>query len=222
MREGEENTACCASCSIAEVDDIKLKDCNACKSVGYCSDKCQREHKPTHEQDCEKRAAELRDEILFEQPGSSYWGDCPICCLPLPLDAQKFTLMACCCKLICNGCEYANLIRELKGSLELKCAFCRHPRISHEEGELLLMKRIEANDSAAMCQIGGKCLKEGDYDVALDYFKKAADLGNVGAHYILGHILFQMHCDGEGVDKDVKKEVYHLERAAIGGHPDAR
>jgi len=48
---GEENTACCASCGIAEVDDIKLKDCNDCKSVRYCSDTCQREHRPNHVQD---------------------------------------------------------------------------------------------------------------------------------------------------------------------------
>jgi TPR repeat protein len=28
--------------------------------------------------------------------------------------------------------------------------------------------------------------------------------------------------DGEIVEKDLKKEIYHLEEAAIGGHPDAR
>ena len=33
-----------------------------------------------------KRAAVLRDELLFKQPESSHLGDCPICCLPLPLD----------------------------------------------------------------------------------------------------------------------------------------
>jgi TPR repeat protein len=27
---------------------------------------------------------------------------------------------------------------------------------------------------------------------------------------------------GKGVEKDLKKKVYHLEEAAIGGHPDAR
>ena len=40
----------------------------------------------------------------------------------------------------------------------------------------------------------------------------------MGAH-------FNISCsfrDGEGVEKDVKKMVYHLEEAAIAGHPDAR
>mmetsp|Transcript_27256 Transcript_27256/g.40980 ORF Transcript_27256/g.40980 Transcript_27256/m.40980 type:complete len:85 (+) Transcript_27256:135-389(+) len=56
---GEENTSFCASCGNAEVDDIKLKDCNDCKSVRYCSDKCQREHRPNQVQDCEKRATDF-------------------------------------------------------------------------------------------------------------------------------------------------------------------
>jgi len=33
---------CCASCGIAEVDDIKLKKCDDCDLVEYCSDKCQK------------------------------------------------------------------------------------------------------------------------------------------------------------------------------------
>eukprot|EP00984_Skeletonema_dohrnii_P032594 scaffold26965_cov172-Skeletonema_dohrnii-CCMP3373.AAC.1 len=58
---------CCASCGTTEVDDIKLQKCTTCKSVRYCSVKCQREHLPQHEETCKKRAAELRDEILFKQ-----------------------------------------------------------------------------------------------------------------------------------------------------------
>ncbi len=38
------------------------------------------------------------------------------------------------------------------------------------------------------------------------------------AHYNLS----VMHQHGHGVEKDKKKQVYHLEQAAIGGHPDAR
>ncbi|KAK1737397.1 hypothetical protein QTG54_011683, partial [Skeletonema marinoi] len=93
-----EADSCCASCGIAEVDDIKLKICTACKSVRYCSVECQQEHRPQHETNCKERAAELRDEILFRQPESSYLGDCPICCLPLPLDIQRAMLQTCCSK----------------------------------------------------------------------------------------------------------------------------
>eukprot|EP00984_Skeletonema_dohrnii_P024803 scaffold13949_cov67-Skeletonema_dohrnii-CCMP3373.AAC.2 len=62
----------CASCGIAEVDDIKLMTCNDCDLVRYCSDKCQQEHRSQHDAKCKERAAELRDELLFRQPESSY------------------------------------------------------------------------------------------------------------------------------------------------------
>ena len=79
----------CASCGVAGGDDIKLKKCD-CKLVKYCSVKCQRDHRPKHKKECKKRAAELRDEILFKQPeSSSYLGDCPICYLPLSIDVKK-------------------------------------------------------------------------------------------------------------------------------------
>jgi len=118
---------CCASCGTAEVDDIKLQKCTACKSVPYCSIKCQQEHLPEHEETCKKRAAELRDEILFKQPESNHLGDCPICFLPLPIGQKNSTLMGCCSTIVCCGCCHANLTREIEESLFPSCPFCRHP-----------------------------------------------------------------------------------------------
>jgi hypothetical protein len=57
------DTICCASCGVAEVDEVKLTKCDACDLVRYCSDKYQQEHRPKHEQACKERAAELRDVI---------------------------------------------------------------------------------------------------------------------------------------------------------------
>ena len=54
---------CCASCGIAEVDDVKLKPCDGCDLVKYCSDTCKEDHRLQHETLCRERAAELRDEI---------------------------------------------------------------------------------------------------------------------------------------------------------------
>eukprot|EP00984_Skeletonema_dohrnii_P025341 scaffold14465_cov77-Skeletonema_dohrnii-CCMP3373.AAC.3 len=84
---------CCASCSCgiaeAEVGDVKLTKCDAdCKLVRYCSGSCQRDHRPFHEAMCKNQVAKLRDELLFAQPESSHLGDCPICFLPLALDAS--------------------------------------------------------------------------------------------------------------------------------------
>eukprot|EP00984_Skeletonema_dohrnii_P016255 scaffold7175_cov70-Skeletonema_dohrnii-CCMP3373.AAC.2 len=209
----------CASCGIPENDDVKLKKCTACYLVRYCSVKCQKDHRSKHKRDCKKRAAELRDEILFKQPEISHRGDCPICCLPLPIDATKSTMMSCCSKTICNGCDYANKMRELEGKIQPKCPFCRHPLPkSEEEGNRNLMKRVEVNDPAAIRHMGGKRYGEGDYDGAFEYWTKAAGLGNAHSHYQLS----VMYREGKDIEKDEKKEVYHLEKAAIGGDIFAR
>ena len=151
----EENEAdklsCCASCGVEECDDTTLKKCTACKSVRYCGVKCQKNHRPQHKRACKKRAAELRDELLFKQPESSHLGDCPVCMIPLRLDLTKSTLMTCCSKVICSGCRYANVIRELQDKLEQKCPFCRKVLPSDKEAEENIMKRIEANDPVAIC-----------------------------------------------------------------------
>ena len=213
------NMMFCASCGITGGDDIKLKKC-ACKLVKYCSVKCQKDHRPQHKRACKKRAAELRDELLFKQPESNHYGDCPICCLPLPINPEKSSLMTCCSKQICNGCNYAKQKREHQGRLQCKCAFCRKtiPDTDEQINEQV-RKRIEVNDPVAMRYIGmkKKC-REGDYKSAFEYWTRAAALGDMEAHYQLSCL----YREGQYVEKDVKREVHHEEQAAIGGHPVAR
>ena len=209
----------CASCGVAGGDDIKLKKCTACHLVKYCSVKCQKEHRPKHKKECKKRAAELKDEILFKQPESNHLGDCPICSLPLSIDPKKSTSYSCCSKSICIGCDYANRKREIRGRLQQKCPFCREALPStEEEYTKRLMKRVEADDPEAICDMGTKRFLDGDYQSAFDYFAKGVAFGDVEAHYQLS-VLYR---EGKGVEKDEKKKVYHLEQAAIGGHPKAR
>uniref|UniRef100_A0A7S2LVZ9 MYND-type domain-containing protein n=1 Tax=Skeletonema marinoi TaxID=267567 RepID=A0A7S2LVZ9_9STRA len=230
---------CCASCGTAQVDDVKLKKCDACDLVHYCSDNCKQEHLPHHKARCKERAAELRDEILFKQPESSHLGDCPICCLPLPIDnAGKSALMPCCSKIVCNGCYYASKLHRHRENLQETCPFCRHPIPKNDEEAhkklmkriaandpvaitqrgLNLMKRVEANDPIAMWQIGGLHQIKEDYVRAFEYWSNAAQLGNADAHYNLS-IMYEK---GKGVEKDEMKEIYHLEEAAIAGHPQSR
>ena len=209
----------CASCGIAGVDEIKLKDCDDCDHVRYCSDECQRDHRPQHEEECKKRAAELQDEILFKQPEGNHWGDCPICCLPMPIDPRKTILVSCCSKNICDGCNIANQNREREGRMKPKCPFCRKDLPdTDEEWDEQLMKRIEANDPVAICQMGRERYDEGDYTAAFDYWTRAVALGDIEAHYRLS----MMYNEGEGVEKDEKKELHHLTEAAMEGHPEAR
>ena len=250
-----DDMTCCASCGIAENDGIKLKTCTACKSVRYCSIKCQKDHRLHHKRECKKRAEESRDEVLFRQPESSHLGDCEICCQPLLLDERKSTLMPCCSKMVCNSCDMRNRMTEVDRApspdvstlasiltqsesaetnpfrniatlfksmprAELRCPFCRQPRSlnDQEKIEKMLMKRIEVNDPVAMCKMGKQRYREGDYSTAFEWYTKAAGLGDTGAHYLLSCLFLK----GEGVEKDKKKSIYHMEQAAIGGHPSAR
>ena len=220
-RDNEAGTSCCAYCGMAEIDDIKLVPCDGCDLVRYCGDDCQEDHKLEHEEDCKKRAAELRDELLFKQPESSHLGECPICCLPMSLDPEKSIIVTCCSKFICNGCFYTNQFRELDQKLSTKCPFCRETlpgETDDEECDKRMMKRIEANDPAAMTDQGAEEYDKGDYHSAFEYWTKAAELGVLEAHFRLaGLYLF-----GLGVEKDEGKIIHHLEEAAIGGHPEAR
>jgi TPR repeat protein len=110
-------------------------------------------------------------------------------------------------------------MRELDGGLEQKCPFCREPNPkTNEEGTQNVMERAKANDPNALFYMGSICDDEGDYEGAVKYYTKAAKLGNMDAHYNLS--LF--YEKGRGVEQDPKKEVYHLEEAAIGGHHIAR
>ena len=204
----------CASCGIAPVDDIKLKICDGgCDLVKYCCDGCQENHRDQHEEECSKRKAELHDKELFEQPDGTHEGECPLCFLPLPL--KKSSFYTCCCKIVCKGCVYA----DFKSSGNNNCPFCREPAAkSDEENYKRVMERVKVNDPAALNQMGTRRYDQGDYDKAVEYWTKAAELGEFHAHCKLGLIFYK----GIGVEKDEEKAIYHWEKAAIGGHPYAR
>jgi TPR repeat protein len=213
--EADQRVCVCANCGIAEVDDeIKLKDCDGCDLVKYCGDNCKEAHREQHEEECKKRGQELHDNKLFKQPERSHRGECPICFLPMPLEAKKSTFYPCCSKSICVGCDYANY----KSNDGDRCPFCREPATDKKENKKRVMKRIKANDPDAISQIGSERYEEGDYKSAVHYWKKAAELGDVDAHHNLS-VVYRKGVDGE---KDEEKGVYHLEKAAIGGHPLAR
>ena len=201
------------------MDDVKLKKCGGCDLVRYCSDTCKEDHRPEHEAKCKERAAELYDDILFRQPESSYLGDCPICCVPLEIKDGKRSMYPCCGKLICNGCAYANQMLKFQENMPRTCPFCRQPvPKTDEEGEMIMMKRVAANDPVALCLMGERQSHERDFEGAFEYWTKAAELGGADAHFKLALLYFE----GLGVQKDEKKELFHLEEAAILGHPHAR
>lgn len=117
------------------------------------------------------------------------------------------------------GCDFANKKREVAEGLEHRCAFCRETVPDTEKDFFKnVKKRVKKNDPAALYQMGERHHREGDYETSLKYLTKAAELGYANAHYDLSI----MYREGNGVEKDMKKEVYHTEEAAMKGHPLAR
>lgn len=59
--------------------------------------------------------------------------------------------------------------------------------------------------------------EEGDYELAVKYYEKAAELGNVSAAYMLGKCYYK----GDGLNKDEHKAIDYLTKAADLGNLDA-
>ena len=83
-------------------------------------------------------------------------------------------------------------MRELEGRLQRTCPFCRQtPLISYEEIKKNYVTRAEENDTRAMTQLGGRCMLEGDFCAAFEYYTKAAGLGDIIAHHTLATIFYR-------------------------------
>mmetsp|Transcript_27172 Transcript_27172/g.40871 ORF Transcript_27172/g.40871 Transcript_27172/m.40871 type:complete len:97 (-) Transcript_27172:377-667(-) len=92
---------------------------------------------------------------------------------------------------------FAHTKHEVEGRRENTCLFCRQPASKNDdEAKINMMKRIEANDSFAMCHMGIERHEEGDYKSAFEYCTKAAQLGAVKAHHELA-LLYDL---GRGVE----------------------
>ena len=183
-------------------------------SCGIDALKSEEEDYEHDEEESNECADETHDRKLFTQPDSSY-GECPLCFLPLQLDPSKSSFFTCCSSLICRGCLFAQHVSNMNDD---RCPFCREPAIV-EEMDKRMMKRVKANDPAAMSEMGRKLRAEGDMDGAIEYWMKAAELGDLMAHWQLG-LMYQL--GPHGVERDEEKSIYHYEMAAIGGHPLAR
>ena len=210
-------TNTCANCGKGEESSGDLKACTACKMVKYCNRVCQIAHRPQHKKECKKRAAELYDEKLFDEPPPPE--ECPICMLPSP-SAVQATFFSCCGKRICSGCVFAMVET---GAKKL-CPFCRIPSSSSDEDEVKRVKKLmEKNNAYAYYQLGG-WYADGTMGLpqnqtkANELFLKAGEHGCSEAYYNLGI----MYSNGRGAAIDKKKAKHYYELAAMNGSVKAR
>ena len=219
----------CANCGR---EGSNLNICNKCKTATYCNAACKKRHRSKHKKDCERRvdelheeelererrAADLHDEALFEQPPPAE--DCPICMLPLPSLIKGSKYNTCCGKVFCSGCIHAVAKRD--GGVGL-CPFCRTPTPKSVKSVKHILKRVEIDDAEAINQLGC-CYSEGshglprDHAKALELWHRATKLGHDTSYYSIGNA----YISGNGVERDEKKANHYWELAAMGGYAEAR
>ena len=187
--------------------------------VKYCNAACKKKHRSKHKKQCEKRVAELHDEKLFKQPPLRE--ECPICMLPMPEMESGRRYNACCGKLICSGCFYANVMM-MKGA-DI-CPFCRTSSSGTDrEMRKQLENLVKKNDAIAIFNLGcgynrGKYGCPQNRAKALELWHHAGELGSTDSYFNIGMAYY----DGRGVGLDEKKARHYYELAAIGGDAKAR
>jgi hypothetical protein len=216
----------CANCGKGEESAGDLKSCTACKMVKYCNRDCQIAHRPQHKKECKKRAAELHDEALFKDPPSRE--DCPICFLPLPVDAAETLFKVCCGKTICIGCIHVMTVEDIKKGKKKEeidiCAFCRTLRPSSDEEYIeRLAKLMDNGNAGAFYQLAGHYASGSsgmpqNRAKANELWLKAGELGCAEAYSRLGY----SYVNGMGVEADKKKAKHYWEFAAMKGDAQAR
>ena len=124
----------------------------------------------------------------------------------------------CCGKSICRGCIYSFF----QSGNHDKCPHCnaeRRTRLDEENNVKEMMKRVEANDSGAMCELAqyyyhGRGGLIHDQERGIELLTRAAKLGSSGANSSLGVIYYEKG--------DLKKAKLHDEAAAMAGDEIAR
>ena len=144
--------------------------------------------------------------------------DCPICQLPLPLEANQSSFRTCCMTRVCNG---SILAAEKRGMDD--CPFCRAPRPDESQTLAMVRKRVDVGDPQAICYLSalhvhGRYGLEKDVTRVVELYERAAELGVKEAHYGIG----VLYANGTDVKKDTVKAIRHYEAAAMCGHVFAR
>ena len=221
----------CVDCSGSSGGGDEHKTCteeeNDCKKDGIHRDREDIKISSDNVDDIAKSVDNITisDEDLFADPPPKE--ECPLCMLPMPCTNGVCGIlkayMACCGKMICEGCSIAEDDEVAKGNLKDLCSFCRVPMAtSDDEFVKRLMKRANANDPNGFYALGGIYRRGGelsqDTTKAFEMTNKAAELGLSMAHYNVA----MAYLSGDGVERDSDKASRHLKLAAIGGDEVAR
>lgn len=161
------------------------------------------------------------DELWKPHPPTD---DCPLCCVPLPLESTKRVYFPCCSMQVCYACSFEHHRSVKKLNREQTCAFCRAPSVDRALCLKQYEKRLLKDDADAIMNLGmlyleGKSVQK-DEAKALSLVQRAADLGSSNALTYLGRLCMKMEgmpgFYGNGKCRD------YLEQASKKGSVDAR
>ena len=172
---------------------------------------------------------------LFNDPPPT--PDCPIFMVRLPSDSGLISYAPCCGKKICTACSYQNWKafdnenrkRADKNHAVLdftSCPFCRTPR-AEDDIELIrrMEKRSEKDDPIAIFMLSTAYRGDGFHGVlqdeakALDFTRRAAELGDNDALFVLGSA-YELGHPGLEINENASRK--YCELAAMGGHARSR
>lgn len=148
---------------------------------------------------------------LFADPGLRS-DCCPICTLTFGgNEGGEMDYMACCGSILCYGCTYSMMIANSR--VQIDCPFCRNPgtHVAKERRKLLTERIQKYNDAEAMVRLGEHYIYHKYHSTGIELYQHASQLGSAKAHYLLAV-----------EEKDPKKEVDHLKKAAMMGNRYAR
>ena len=167
----------------------------------------------------ERLETELQDKDVFTPFPERE--ECPVCFVPMPLmEANSSIDMHCCGKSICDGCFGGSFKAKFVVRNTLKaegrepknffCPFCRTPlSSSHEEEYERRLRRIKANDTAAMNSLATSHVKgrdgvNKDEVRAFQLLLQAAELGDPQSIWSLGKMCHDGFGVTDGTDRSVK------------------
>ena len=117
-------------------------------------------------------------------------------------------------EMFCRGAELGD------GEAKSDKARCELYGIGTKKNELALssLKMLSKTEPSACTYLGWYYYRLNEFDIAVDFARKAADKGNASAQYMLG----QCYYYGEGVDEDDLKAVEWFEKASELGNSGAK
>jgi len=149
--------------------------------------------------------------------------ECPICLLPLPIEADGNTFFPCCGKRICNGCVFRCAKNDANKGIpenKQKCALCCQ---TTPKNLIKALKKLMKKNYPEAFLLMAKEHRSGEDGViqsntkSLEMYIRAAELGNAGAYTGIG-IYYE---GGFGVELDRSKALEFYEVAAKKGSIEA-